>query len=157
MSWLPVMPIPGSGQAAFQPIWAEDVADCVLAALPGRPADADSVGARYELAGPETLTHQQIVEIALGSFHRERRILKVPVRVTRRLLELVELLGGRPLSPPGTRPSCSRFHSSPSAEWPMRSGSGSSPGRCAPYSAWDEALGIARTCGLHDQGYWRGD
>ena len=94
MSWLPVMPIPGSGQAAFQPIWAEDVADCVLAALPGRPADADSVGARYELAGPETLTHQQIVEIALGSFHRERRILKVPVRVTRRLLELVELLGG---------------------------------------------------------------
>ena len=35
MSWLPAMPISGSGEAAFHPIWAEDVADCVIAALPG--------------------------------------------------------------------------------------------------------------------------
>src|SRR5436309_12304679 len=35
MSLLPVMAIPGSDHAAFQPIWAEDVADCVIAALPG--------------------------------------------------------------------------------------------------------------------------
>src|ERR1017187_5319448 len=35
MSLLPAMPIPGSGRARFQPIWAQDVADCVLAALPG--------------------------------------------------------------------------------------------------------------------------
>jgi NADH dehydrogenase len=94
MSWLPVMPIPGSGRAEFQPIWAEDVADCVLAALPGGPAAQESLGARYELAGPETLTHQEIVEIALASFHRRRAIVRIPSRVTRRLLKLVELLGG---------------------------------------------------------------
>ncbi len=94
MAWLPVMPIPGSGQAAFQPIWAEDVAECVLAALPGGPAAQQSVGARYELAGPETLTHREIVETALRSFHRQRRIVRVPVRVARRLLKLIELLGG---------------------------------------------------------------
>jgi NADH dehydrogenase len=94
MAWLPMMPIPGSGQAAFQPIWAEDVADCVLAALPGGPAAQESVGARYELAGPETLTHREIVETALRSFHRHRRIVKVPLRVTRRLLKAVELFGG---------------------------------------------------------------
>lgn len=94
LAWLPVMPIPGSGEAAFQPIWAEDVADCVLAALPGGPVAQASVGARYELAGPETLTHRQLVETALLSFHRRRRILRVPLRVTRRLLGLVELLGG---------------------------------------------------------------
>jgi uncharacterized protein YbjT (DUF2867 family) len=94
MSWLPVMPIPGSGKAAFEPIWAEDVADCTLAALPGGRAAAQSVGARYELAGPETLTHQEIVEIALSSFHRRRAIVKVPIWITRRLLKLVELLGG---------------------------------------------------------------
>jgi len=94
MSWLPLMPIPGSGAAQFQPIWAEDVADCVLAALPGGVADAASVGARYELAGPETLSHQQIVELALRSFHRRRPIVNVPIRAVRRILKLVELLGG---------------------------------------------------------------
>jgi NADH dehydrogenase len=94
MAWLPVMPIPGSGHAAFQPIWAEDVADCVMAALPGGAAAQESVGARYELSGPDTLTHREIVETALRSFHRRRRIVKVPLRVTRRLLKLVELFGG---------------------------------------------------------------
>jgi uncharacterized protein YbjT (DUF2867 family) len=94
MAWLPVMPIPGSGQAPFQPIWAEDVADCVLAALPGGSAAQEAIGTRYELAGPETLTHEEIVETALRSFRRQRRIVKVPIGVTRRLLKLVELFGG---------------------------------------------------------------
>lgn len=94
MSWLPMMPMPGSGRTRFEPIWAEDVADCVLASLPGGPAGADSVGVRYELAGPDTLTQQDIVELALRSFHRRRRLVKVPIRVVRRGLKLVELLGG---------------------------------------------------------------
>jgi uncharacterized protein YbjT (DUF2867 family) len=94
MSWLPVMPIPGNGQASFQPIWAEDVADCVLAALPGGPAATPAVGSRYELAGPETLTHREIVAIALRSFRRRRRIVGVPAGGVRRLLDLVELFGG---------------------------------------------------------------
>jgi NADH dehydrogenase len=94
MSWLPVMPIPGSGRAGFEPIWAEDVAQCVLAALPGGPCDETSMGARYELAGPETLTHREIVETALLSFHRERHVVGIPPRLTRRILKLVELIGG---------------------------------------------------------------
>ncbi|HEX8977721.1 MAG TPA: NAD(P)H-binding protein [Solirubrobacteraceae bacterium] len=94
LALLPVMPIPGSGEAAFQPIWAEDVADCVRAVLPGGPAAQPSVGERYELAGPETLTHRQLVETALLSFHRRRRIVRVPLGVTRRLLKAVELFGG---------------------------------------------------------------
>src|SRR5436309_1691733 len=56
LSLLPAMPLPGSGRASFQPIWAEDVADCVMAALPGGSLEADADGARFELAGPETLT-----------------------------------------------------------------------------------------------------
>jgi len=94
MSWLAVMPIPGAGQARFQPIWAQDVAECVMVALSGRAPDADVAGARYELAGPETLTHEEIVRIALASFHRRRPIVKVPARLTRRALELVELVMG---------------------------------------------------------------
>jgi NADH dehydrogenase len=94
MSLLPLMPIPGDGRAAFQPIWAEDVAQCVIAALPGGPLAAESDGARYELAGPETLTHQDIIEIALRSFHRRRKIVHVPIRAVERTLKLAELLMG---------------------------------------------------------------
>jgi uncharacterized protein YbjT (DUF2867 family) len=94
LSLLPVMPISGSGRAAFQPIWAEDVADCVVRALPGGPLGAESAGARYELAGPETLTYREIVEIALRSFRRRRPIVGVPGRVVRRLLRTTELLMG---------------------------------------------------------------
>ena len=32
-SFLPVLPVSGDGEAAFQPIWAADVARCVVAAL----------------------------------------------------------------------------------------------------------------------------
>ena len=94
LSLLPVMPISGPGRAVFQPIWAEDVADCVVRALPGWPLGADSAGARYELAGPETLTYREIVEIALRSFRRRRPIVGVPQRVVRRLLRTTELLMG---------------------------------------------------------------
>ena len=94
MSWLPVMAIPGAGDAAFQPISADDVAACVMAALPGGPAADASAAARYELAGPQTLTHREIVALALRSFGRRRPIVGVPLWLTRRLLQTVELVGG---------------------------------------------------------------
>ena len=88
------MPIPGSGRATFQPMWAEDVAECVIATLPGGHSEHEADGARYELAGPETLTHLDIVEVALHSFRRRRPILRVPTRIVRRTLQLDELLMG---------------------------------------------------------------
>jgi uncharacterized protein YbjT (DUF2867 family) len=94
MSLLPVMPIPGDGAARFAPIWSEDVADCVLATLPGGAAEHEAVGARYELAGPDVLTHRQIVGIVLASRHRRRRIVAVPSSVTRRVLKAVERISG---------------------------------------------------------------
>jgi uncharacterized protein YbjT (DUF2867 family) len=94
MSLLPVVPISGSGRASFQPIWAEDVAGCVIAALPGGGHESDAIGARYELAGPQTLTYEEIVACALASFGRQRPIVKVPLRAVRRVLNLLELLIG---------------------------------------------------------------
>jgi uncharacterized protein YbjT (DUF2867 family) len=94
MSLLPVMPIAGAGRAAFQPIWAEDVADCVLAALPGGPRAEEAVGRRFELAGPETLTYAEIVECVLESLRRHRPLVRIPVRVVRRILKAVELVAG---------------------------------------------------------------
>jgi uncharacterized protein YbjT (DUF2867 family) len=94
MSWLPAMPIPGDGRAAYQPMWAQDAADCVIAALPGGPRGAEADGVRYELAGPETLTVREIAQIAMRSFGRRRPLLSVPTPTARGSLKLLELLLG---------------------------------------------------------------
>jgi NADH dehydrogenase len=94
MALAPVVPIPGAGRAVFQPISAEDVADCVLATLPGGACTELSRDARFELAGPQTLDQRQVVSLALRAAHRERPLLPVPESVVRRGLNLTELLLG---------------------------------------------------------------
>jgi NADH dehydrogenase len=97
MAWLPVMPVSGRGRAAFQPIWADDVAACVMSALREDGTGA-AVGAaahrRYELAGPETLSHNDIVRTLLRSLGRRRPLLHVPTPVVSRSLRLLERAGG---------------------------------------------------------------
>ena len=77
LSWLPAVPIPGTGRARFQPISAEDVASCVLAALE-EPATG-----RFDLAGPDTVTYEELVGAVLRARSRRRRRLHVPARVIR--------------------------------------------------------------------------
>lgn len=109
---LPLVPISGRGRASYQPIWADDVADCVMAAL----ADSDGAAAaagngggasgsdrraaaehrpqslRYELAGPETLTYDAIVHLALRSLGRPRPLVHVPTPIVSRTLRALELV-----------------------------------------------------------------
>ena len=94
MSLLPVMPVSGSGWATVQPIWAEDVAECVLAVLPEGPSSTDSAGRRYELAGPQTISYAEVVQCVLDSLHRRRPVVHIPIGLVRRLLTAVELVGG---------------------------------------------------------------
>jgi len=91
LALLPVMPVTGSGRAEFQPIWSEDVADCVIAAL-GRPATAQHT--RYELAGPDTLTHSEIVTTALRAWSRNRPLAHIPTPFVSRGLRLLALAMG---------------------------------------------------------------
>ena len=97
MALLPVMPVSGRGRASFQPIWADDVAACVVAALREHaPAAAGTDGdhARYELAGPETLSHTDIVRTVLRSINRKRPLVHVPTPIVSRALRVLERAGG---------------------------------------------------------------
>jgi uncharacterized protein YbjT (DUF2867 family) len=91
MAWLPAMPVCGRARAAFQPIWAEDVAACVAAAL---RAGEDAAMRRYELAGPETLTHAEIVRTLQRAVNRRRPLLYVPTPVVSRALRVLERIAG---------------------------------------------------------------
>ena len=100
MALLPVMPVSGRGRALYQPIWAEDVADCVMASLRTGGVDgaearrASDHRARYELAGPETLSHNDLVRTLLRSLNRKRPLLHVPTPVVSRTLRLLERIAG---------------------------------------------------------------
>jgi uncharacterized protein YbjT (DUF2867 family) len=91
LALLPVMPVSGGGRAVFQPIWAEDVADCVLASLQREPS---AKAERFELAGPETLSHTEIVRLVLRSLGRRRALLHVPTPLVSRGLRLLERSAG---------------------------------------------------------------
>lgn len=140
LALLPVVPVSGRGRALYQPIWAEDVADCVIAVLRAgsgsgerhrgaaargadgagngaggnglSDSDSGGVGAavrtsaerragaerrlrqHYELAGPETLSHTDLVRIVLRSLNRRRPLVHVPTPVVSRALRLLERVSG---------------------------------------------------------------
>ena len=88
LALLPVLPISGSGKAAYQPIWAADVARCVVSAL-----DRERSG-RFELAGPETLTYEQIARVIAHSAGRRRPVLHVPLNAVRLILNAMRRVAG---------------------------------------------------------------
>jgi uncharacterized protein YbjT (DUF2867 family) len=90
MSWLPAMPVSGSGDALYQPIWADDAAAAVMAVLEGRGNGGEPIA----LAGPETLSHEEIVRVVLRAAGRRRRLLHVPLPVVRAGLNAWETLVG---------------------------------------------------------------
>jgi NADH dehydrogenase len=89
-SYLPALPVSGSGHAQYQPIWAEDVADCVQAAL----METGPRRRSFELGGPETLTYDDIVETALRAAGRRRPLLHLPLPIVKASLRTLRLLAG---------------------------------------------------------------
>src|SRR6476660_4787388 len=93
LSGLRVMPIPGSGRALCQPIWGEHLADC-LAAVVRSGEQQPAAPQRYELAGPQTLTYDEVIRAILRSLHRDRPLLHVPTPVASRALRALERAAG---------------------------------------------------------------
>ena len=89
LALLPVLPISGSGKALYQPIWARDVARCVVASLEGKD------DARYELAGPEVLSYNEIARLIANAAGRNRPLVHVPLPLVRSgLIWLRRVFGG---------------------------------------------------------------
>jgi uncharacterized protein YbjT (DUF2867 family) len=91
LSILPAVPVSGEGRALYQPIWARDVARCVASSLNGSGKETDG---RYELAGPEVLSYDDIVERVLEASGRTRPLVHVPTPLVRAGLRTLELLVG---------------------------------------------------------------
>jgi uncharacterized protein YbjT (DUF2867 family) len=76
-SFLPVLPVSGDGRARFEPIWAHDAARCVVAAL------RQSERQRYELAGPEVLSYDEMSDLVSRIAGRPRPLVHMPLPLVR--------------------------------------------------------------------------
>lgn len=100
----PLVVVPGNGRSRFEPISARDVAAAAVNAL-DRP---ETAGKRYQIAGPEVITLDEVYDLLLQQvgikrprLHLPTRLLRLPVQlmerflprppVTRALLDLLEL------------------------------------------------------------------
>ena len=91
-SIFPVMPLAGAN-ARFQPVWVEDVAAAIVAALD----DPSTIGTTIECCGPRVYTLQELVRAA-GVWSGSRRpVLALPALIGRLQALFMEMLPGTPL------------------------------------------------------------
>lgn len=70
----PALPLIGGGATRFQPVYVDDVADAVCAAL---ESDA-AAGKTYELGGPRIYTFRELMEMVLAETGRKRILAHIP-------------------------------------------------------------------------------
>ena len=88
----PLVPLAGA-HARFQPVWVEDVAGAIVAALERR----DTVGRIFECAGPREYTLAELVRLAGRWAGHERAVLPLPDALGRVQAALMALAPGEPL------------------------------------------------------------
>jgi NADH dehydrogenase len=99
----PFAPLPiliGGGATKFQPVYVDDVADAVCAAL----QKPEAKGRIYELGGPRIYTFRQLLEFMLAETGMKRILAPVPFALAPAFGLVGEVLGALPfVAPPITR------------------------------------------------------
>lgn len=81
-----IYPIIGDGQAAFQPVWVEDVVTAVVKAL----TDETTLGQELELGGPEVLKMEEIERRTLAAVGARRKLIRFPLPLLRVIVRVME-------------------------------------------------------------------
>lgn len=80
----PVFPLFGSGENLWQPVYYEDLARAVYAALTKPGTERQT----YDLPGPRPLTYLDLIRTAAGALGKRVRIIRIPAEPVRRALLL---------------------------------------------------------------------
>ncbi len=75
----PFVPIPGTGNGRFQPIFVEDWVRCFLCII-GRD---EAIGRIYEFGGPEHLTYNELVMQLMEVMNIKKPLVHIPVSIAR--------------------------------------------------------------------------
>ncbi len=87
-SFLPVMPVSGDGRSEYQPIWADDAAAAVMAAL------ESGGGGRWDLAGPQRLSYSEMSSLVARLAGRPRPLWHAPLPLVHLGLSILYRLFG---------------------------------------------------------------
>lgn len=88
----PALPLLGGGHTKMQPVYVDDVADAVCAALDTPATAGTTAGTTYELGGPSIYTFAELMRIVLRETQRKRLLVHVPwplARLQGRILGLL--------------------------------------------------------------------
>ncbi|HYQ48786.1 MAG TPA: complex I NDUFA9 subunit family protein [Thermodesulfovibrionales bacterium] len=71
----PVVPMPGKGEAKFQPVYIKDWVRCMRKVID----DPEGFSGTYEIGGPEYLTYREIVEHLSKAMGYRKPVLSIPM------------------------------------------------------------------------------
>jgi len=92
---LPIFfPLFGGGRTRFQPVFAGDVALGTSLVLKNRQTE----GQVLEFAGPEVMTFKEVIEFVLHETHRFRKLIPVPMTLTKFAGAVLQILPNAPLT-----------------------------------------------------------
>ena len=92
----PVMVVPGDGKARFEPIWAGDVAACLVKALD----DMAAVNQSYYLCGPQVMTLEEIIDAIMAEMEVRRIKVRMPAVLLGPPVWLMDKLLAKPPATP---------------------------------------------------------
>lgn len=90
----PVIPVPGSGNARFQPLYVEDWVSCFLKAFPEGAVTAEQGCRLFEFGGPEQLTYNEIILQLMEAMGVNKPLIHIPMGLIRAGLPLLGLSKG---------------------------------------------------------------
>jgi NADH dehydrogenase len=90
----PALPLIGGGHTRFQPVYVDDVADAVIAAVESPAAK----GQTFELGGPSVYTFRELMRMILDETKRRALLVEVPFWAASLKATFLELLPKPPLT-----------------------------------------------------------
>ena len=88
----PLVPVISGGRNRLQPIWVDDLAQCIALAL----SRHDLQGHTLELGGPDQLSYNQVVDVIARAMGKRRKKVHVPIWLMRMNVALLQRLMPRP-------------------------------------------------------------
>jgi len=90
-NWFPFLPTVNDGKQKIQPVAANDVGQAIVSAL----ASTESQGKTYELAGPDVITHSELLRLVADEIYHDSQIVSLPDPVAETLGKVFEKLPKR--------------------------------------------------------------